>query len=399
MGITVRDIRTIVTAPDGTNLIVVKVITSEPDLYGLGCSTFAYREKAVISIVEDYLKPLLVGRDVSAIPDLWQLMYQNAYWRNDSVSSNAISGVDMALWDIKGKMANMPLYQLLGGKAREGAAVYRHATGNSVEEIIDRVDYFREQGVKHIRVQWGGYGGITQGMHHPRCKPEGKYNSPRDYMRNACKMLEYIRIHAGDELELLHDVHERLSPIDAVGFAKEVEQFKLFFLEDVLSPRQAKWLKTVRNQTSTPIALGELFVNPREWDELITERLIDFIRVHISMIGGITPAHKLAIFGEQFGIRTAWHGPGDQSPIGHSANVHLDMVVPNFGIQEWCGISELQRTVFPGTPELIDGYVYPNENPGLGIEIDESLAKKYPGKTKVTLWTQTRLPDGTLNTP
>lgn len=397
--ILIRDVRVILTAPDNINLIVIKVETSEPGLYGLGCGTFAYREKAVACIVEDYLKPLLVGRQVSDIEDLWQLMYQNAYWRNDAVSANAISGVDMALWDIKGKMAGMPLYDLLGGKARDGVAVYRHASGESLEELVEEMEKYQEEGIDHIRVQWGFYGGTSKHMHHPRKRKDGQYYDPKNYMRRALEMFDYVRKHTSEHIELLHDVHERLTPIDAVSFAKSVEAYKLFYLEDVLSPKQAHWLTQIRQQTSVPIALGELFTNPTEWDPLIINKLIDFIRVHISMIGGITPARKLAVFGEQMGIQTAWHGPGDVSPVGHAVNIQLDTNARNFGIQEWCGISPLQREMFPGTPELIDGYVYANEKPGLGIDLDEALAAKYPAKTSVTEWTQTRLPDGTLFTP
>jgi mannonate dehydratase len=203
----------------------------------------------------------------------------------------------------------------------------------------------------------------------------------------------------GDQVELLHDVHERIPPIDAIRLAKALEPYRLFFLEDVLSPEQGDWLKILRQQSCTPIAIGELYNNPKEWDYLIYNRLIDFIRVHISQIGGITPARKLAIFCEQFGIRTAWHGPGDVSPVGHAANVHLDLVSHNFGIQEWAGISETLHEVFPGSPILKDGYVYANDKPGLGIDINEELAAKYPCQTRVTQWTQTRLPDGTLYTP
>lgn len=397
--VTIRDIRTIMTAPDGINLIVVKVETSEPGLYGLGCATFAYREKAVACLVQDYLKPLLLGRNVANIEEIWQLMYQNAYWRNDAVSNNAISGIDMALWDIKGKMANMPLYDLLGGKSREGVAVYRHASGSSLEEIVEEANKFIDQGVDHIRIQWGGYGGESKDLHHPKIIRPGEYYDPKKYMRNALQMFEYVRSHLGESIELLHDVHERIAPIDALHFAKAVEPYNLFFLEDVLSPKQANWLTQIRQQSSVPIALGELFTNPTEWDPLIVNKLIDFIRVHISMIGGITPARKLAVFGEQLGIRTAWHGPGDLSPVGHTANIHLDLNVRNFGIQEWNGISELQREIFPGTPILENGYVYANKLPGLGIDINEELAAKYPAKTTITKWTQTRLPDGTLYTP
>jgi L-alanine-DL-glutamate epimerase and related enzymes of enolase superfamily len=397
--VVIRKVRAILTAPANINLIVVKVETSEPGLYGLGCATFAYRELAVKVMVEEYLSPLLEGRDVANIEDLWHVMNNNSYWRNGPVTNNAISGVDMALWDIKGKMANMPVYDLLGGKSREGVAVYRHADGTSLEQIAENVQKFREQNVRHIRIQWGGYGGKAQEMNIPPNSPPGEYYCPDQYLRNTIKLFEHVRGKLGFDFELLHDSHERIAPIEAIRLAKELEPFRLFFLEDSLSPEQGDWFKLLRNQTCTPIANGELYNNPKEWDYLITNHLIDFIRVHISQIGGITPAKKLAIFCEQFGVRTAWHGPGDVSPVGHAANVHLDLNVHNFGIQEWSGIKEISQEVFPGSPELRDGYVYANDKPGLGIDINEELAAKYPCTTEVTRWTQTRIPDGTANTP
>ena len=382
----IRDIRVINTNPAGANLTVVKVETTEPGLYGLGCATFTYRYKAVTSVVLDYLKPLLVGRDVANIEDLWNMMNANAYWRNGSIANNAVSGVDMALWDIKGKMANMPLYDLLGGKSREGVAVYRHADGRTYDEVVENVQKFMEQGVRHIRVQFGGYGGKASGLNTPPNSPEGVYYCPDQYMENTVKIIDYVRSKLGYGIELLHDSHERMSPINAVRLAKD-------------SPEQEEWFRMVRQQCTTPIAIGELFNNPREWDTLISQRLIDFIRVHISDIGGITPARKLAIFAEQFGVRTAWHGPGDVSPVGHAANIHLDLNAHNFGIQEWSGFTEQSMEVFPGSPELRNGYVYANDKPGLGIDIDEKLAAKYPCDDSVTRWTQTRLPDGTYNNP
>ena len=395
----IRDIRVINTRPGHSNLTVIRVDTTEPELYGLGCGTFAYRYKAVTLVAQEYLKPLLVGRDVADIEDLWHLMNSNAYWRNGPISNNAISGVDMALWDIKGKMAGMPVYDLLGGKSRTGVPVYRHAGGDTFEAIAENVLKYKEQGVGHVRIQYGGYGGKASGLNKPDNAPAGAYYHPDEYVRNTVKLFESVRSKTGHEVELLHDTHERVSPVHSLRLAKELEPFQLFFLEDLFSPEQTAWFETLRQQCATPIAMGELFNNPREWDVLITKRLIDFIRVHISQIGGITPARKLAIFCEQFGVRTAWHGPGDVSPVGHAANIHLDMNAHNLGIQEWYGFNDVEREMFPGSPELRNGYAYPNDKPGLGIEIDEKLAAKYPCDDGVTQWTQTRLPDGTFNHP
>ena len=323
----------------------------------------------------------------------------NGYWRNGPVLNNAISGIDQALWDIKGKMANMPVYDLLGGKVREGAAVYTHADGRDPQEVLDNVRKFQEQGYHYIRIQMGGYGGKRADARKPEGAPDGAYYDPRAYTHNMLKMMEYVRGHVGNEVELLHDVHERLSPIDTVKFAKDVEQFNLFFLEDSLAPEDIEWFRHVRKVCATPIAMGELFNNPREWRLMIEERLIDFIRMHVSQMGGITPARNAAIHAQIYGIRTAWHGPGDTSPIGHAANLHLDLWAPNFGIQEWCRFDSLVYDMFPGLPVVRNGYMYPSDKPGLGIDFDEALAAKYPPKDEVDWWTQTRLPDGSPARP
>ena len=397
--VTIRDIRVITTQPAGSRLIVVKVVTSEPGLYGLGCATFTQRWHAVVTAIEKHLKPFLIGRDVSRIEEIFQMSMVHSYWRNGPVLSNAISGVDMALWDIKGKQAGMPVYQLLGGKCREAAAVYTHANGSTPEKVVDNVRAFMEQGYRYIRIQMGGYGGRAATMVKPEGAPDGAYYDPRDYARNMLRMMAHVRDQVGDEVELLHDVHERLQPIDAVQFAKDVEQFKLFFLEDALAPEDIKWFEHIRQQCATPIAMGELFNNPREWQPLVSGRLIDFVRMHISQMGGITPARAVATFANMYGVRTAWHGPGDVSPVGHAANLHIDLWAPNFGIQEWCRFSDLVYEIFPGTPEVRNGYMYPSAAPGLGIDINEELAAKYPCTDTIEQWTQTRLPDGSPARP
>jgi mannonate dehydratase len=397
--IRIRDIKTIMTQPGRSRLVIVKVITTEPGLYGLGCATFTQRVFAVQSAIERHLKPFLVGRDVARIEEIWQMAMVHGYWRNGPVLNNAISGVDQALWDIKGKRAGMPLFQLFGGKSREAAAVYVHADGRDPQEIEANVRKLVEQGFRYVRIQMGGYGGQPIDLAKPEYAPEGNYFDPRAYSRSMLNMIEYVRGQTDKAIELLHDVHERLHPIDALQFAKDVEPYKLFFLEDVLSPEDIGWFKTIRQQSATPLAMGELFNNPHEWRGLITEHLIDFIRTHISQIGGITPARNLAIFAGTFGVRTAWHGPGDTSPVGHAANLHLDVWAPNFGIQEWYQPSQLEYEMFPGLPQVRNGYLYPNDLPGLGIDIDEQLAAKYPCDEIVDKWTQTRLPDGSPARP
>lgn len=415
MSVKIRNIRVICTAPEGINLVVVKVETDQPGLYGLGCATFAYRHLTVQHLIETYFAPLLIGHDVECIEDTWQLMHQNGYWRNGPIENNAISGIDMALWDIKGKMANMPLYQLFGGKVREGVPVYRHADGRDLSELCENIEQFHALGIQTIRCQCGGYGGESFG-HTPETAPIGArpgiYLDSQKYIRDTVKLFEGIRARLGDEIQLVHDVHERIAPTEAIQLAKELEPFHLFFLEDPVPLEQTEWLRRLRQQSSIPVAQGELFNNFAEWRSLITERLIDYIRVHISQIGGITPARKLQIFAEQFGVRTAWHGPGDMSPIAHAANVHIDLAAPNFGVQEWSGIEppnfviqELREQhgalleVFDGLPEFKSGYVYANDRPGLGVDLDEDKAALYPCTAETTIWTQTRRRDGALQTP
>ena len=382
----------------GQDQIFVKIESSEPGLIGWGSAAFAGHHKLIAISVDKYLTDFLVGKEITDIEDIWQTCQVNGYWRNGPITNNALSGVDMALWDIKGKVAGMPVYDLLGGKARAGAAVYRHADGKSLTEVEENVRKYMEQGLLYIRCQWGGYGGRIDQIKAPEGAPEGAYFDPHGYARNTVKLFDHIRNAVGDDIELLHDVHERLAPIEAVRLSKNLEPYRLFFLEDALSPEAVDWFAIMRQQSATPIAMGELFTHPQEWLPLIQNRLIDFIRCHISTIGGITPAKKLAHLCEAFGIRTAWHGPGDVSPVGHAANLHIDLSSYNFGVQEWWGPSDLIKEVFPGTPELRGGYLYANDKPGLGIDIDEKLAAKYPPDNKnairPALWTTARTPDG-----
>lgn len=400
MSVKIERIRAICTAPEGTPLVIVKVETNQPGLYGIGCATYTQRFLTVAHAVDTYMDPLLRGKDVSRIEDIWQSAMVSPYWRNGPILNNALSGVDMALWDIKGKMANMPVYDLFGGKVREGVRVYRHADGKTTEEVGDRVQRFMEDGVQVIRLQFGGYGGRDDKLPAPpenACR--GAYYDPLSYQLSVVKLFDDMRNRFGFHVEFCHDVHERLEPIEAIRLAKELEPYRLFFLEDALAPEQKDWFKQMRRQTCTPLAMGELFNHPLEWTDLISNREIDFIRVHISQIGGLTPARKLAIFCEQFSVRTAWHGPGDVSPVGHAANIHLDLSAWNFGIQEWSGWTERSQTVFPGCPELRKGYVYANDKPGLGIDLDEAEAAKYPCNEKLPQWTNARRPDGTPARP
>ncbi len=398
----ITDVRTILTAPAGIRLVVVKVLTDEPGLYGLGCATFTQRPRVVQTAIDQYLRPFLIGKDPLRIEDLWASSYVSSYWRNGPVLNNALSGVDIALWDILGKVAGLPVYQLLGGKCREAVDTYRHASGKTFEAVEDQVRRFLEQGYRHVRVQVGvpNYHAYSLGGREQR--NAGSTWEPAPYVRLIPRLFEHLRKQVGDEVELLHDVHERVPPILAIRLAKDLEPYRPFFLEDPFSPEDLGYFKQLREQTTTPIAMGELFNNPNEWLPLVKDQLIDFIRVHISQAGGLTSARKLATLCEFFGVRTAWHGPGDVSPVGHAANVHLDLTVPNFGIQEARAFNQAERDVFPGCPELNDGYYHANDRPGLGIDLDESLAAKFPIQDDPPFdlnWGNVRRRDGTIVKP
>jgi mannonate dehydratase len=404
----IKDVSVIATAPAGLRLAVVKIVTDQPGLYGYGCATYTQRADLVVEAVNRYVKPFLIGKPADRIDDTWQALYNSSYWRNGPVLNNAISGVDQALWDIKGRQAGMPVYQLMGGKLREAADCYGHASGNEIPQVIESAKSYMNRGFRHIRVQIGipgmaGYGAgrsdvVVKALH------SGPVYEPAPYIRRALKMFEACRKELGEEVELLHDVHERVTPIQAVQFCKDVEQFKLFFMEDVLSPEDIQYFRLVRQQCATPLAMGELFNSPHEWSPLISERLIDYIRIHVSQAGGVTPCRKVAILGEMFGVKTAWHGPGDVSPVGHAANVALDLVSYNFGVQEYSAFNDRVQEVFKGCPEMKDGYLYANESPGWGIEIDEKAAAKYPFGTGETGerkqynggWGEVRRRDGTV---
>ncbi len=381
----ITDVQTILTAPAGIRLVVVKVLTNQPGLYGLGCATFTQRARVVQTAVDQYLKPFLVGKDPTRIEDIWQSSFVSSYWRNGPVLNNAISGVDIALWDLLGKRAGLPVYQLLGGKCRDAVDTYRHARGDSFEEVADAVRGYMEAGYRHVRVQVGIPGVSTYGVRSSTDEDESvpanqrtRVWEPKPYVRTIPKLFDYLRQNVGAEVELLHDVHERVPPVLAIQLAKDLEPYRLFFLEDPFAPEDVGYFEHLRAQTSTPLAMGELFNNPNEFTGIIKDRLIDFIRVHISQIGGLTPARKLAAFCEFFAVRTAWHGPGDVSPVGHAANVHLDIATSNFGIQEARNFAQEEQDVFPGCPELRDGYYWLSDRPGLGIDLDERLAAKFP---------------------
>ncbi len=401
----IKDISVIECEPAGTRLTVVKITTDQDGLYGYGCATFTQRADLVKPAVENYLKPFLLGKTTDRIEDIWQSCYDSSYWKNGPVLNNALSGIDQALWDIKGRQAGMPVYQLAGGKCREAVDAYTHADGADFQAVVESAKGFMAQGFRNVRVQvslpgMAGYGSRQAGDTRLKALHDKPLFEPAYQFRRALKLLEICRQELGEEVELLHDMHERLTPNLAVQFCKEAEKFHMFFLEDPLSPEDLGYFQQIRQNCSTPIAMGELFNSPHEWQPLIEGRLIDYIRVHVSQAGGFTPARKIAILGEQYGVRTAWHGPGDVSPVGHMANATLDIVSYNFGIQEYSPFNEQTREIFHGCPELKEGYIYVNETPGWGIEIDEKAAAKAPftpGRNNLNGgWGEIRKRDGTV---
>jgi mannonate dehydratase len=413
--IKIRDIKTILTAPNRIRLVIVKIETTEPGLVGWGCATFTQRALVVQTALEQYLKPFLIGRNVDEIEDIWQSSFVSSYWRNGPVLYNAMSGVDIALWDIKAKRAGMPLYQLLGGKVRHGADCYFHASGANFTEVEDSARRAMAQGFRHVRVQvatpgYAGYGAGGGAAAAPNARNEavGPTNpraiwEPAPYCRMVPKMFEHLRSKLGDEVELLHDVHERITLNQAVNLCKALEPYRLFFLEDPLPPEENDHFRLLRQQSSVPLAMGELFNTQHEYLPLIKDRLIDFIRIHISQIGGLSPARKVAALSEYFGVRTAWHGPGDASPIAHAAQLALELTNYNFGVHEGSGFPADTQAVFVGCPEVKDGYMLANEKPGHGIEVDEVAAAKFPfpaGPPNFDYsWGTTRRSDGTVIRP
>ena len=403
-------VKAICTAPDGIRLVVVKVETSEPGLYGLGCATFTQRPLAVVTAIEQYLEPLLIGRDPNDIEDIYQSAYVSSYWRSGPVLNNALSGVDQALWDIKGKRAGMPVYQLLGGKCRQAAPLYAHASGRDLAEVEDMARGYMEQGYRFVRCQVAVPGLLDVRLDWRRLawsrpvhlQPAQQPWEPGPYCRLVPKLFEHLRSQLGEEVELLHDVHERVPPIQADPARAGPRAVSSCSSSRTRSrPRTWSISASCASRSAIPIAMGELFVNQAEYVPLIRDRLIDFIRVHISDIGGLSMARKLAAFCEFFGVRTAWHGPGDVSPVGHAANLQLDLACHNFGIQEQHIFGERTREVFPGCPEIRDGMLWSNEQPGLGIDIDEAQAARYPFPEHPLngAWPPVRQLDGTVIRP
>lgn len=375
----ITNLKTIVTCP-GRNYVIVKIETDE-GITGIGDATLNGRELAVAEVLDKHIAPLLDRKNPDQIEDIWQYIFRGTYWRGGPVLMTALSGIDMALWDIKAKKANLPLYSLLGGKSRNKVLCYTHVSGRDFAEVKETAIRYIEKGYKALRVQVGipGCKG-TYGIENTDTGnlPFVEEWEPRPYLQTVPRLLEYLRAELGTELELLHDVHERLTPVEARILAKDLEPFKLFFLEDPLRPEHKESFRVIRQGSAIPIAMGELFNTKWDCVTLFEEQLIDFIRCDISHIGGITEAKKIANWAEIYHIKTAWHGPSDISPIAHLANAHLDLAVSNFGIQEHCQFAPEVKDVFSAEPIFAGGYLTVSEKPGIGCEIDEAAASRYP---------------------
>ncbi|TDP88651.1 D-mannonate dehydratase [Halanaerobium saccharolyticum] len=375
----ITNLKVIVTSP-GRNYVVVKIET-DSGIYGYGDATLNGRELAVAEALEEYLAPILIGRNPDNIEDIWNYIYKGTYWRGGPVLMTALAGIDMALWDIKGKKAGLPVYSLLGGKSREKALCYSHVSGNDFEEVKEKALKKIEAGYKALRIQVaipgldGTYGTVEDdALELPFVE---KWES-KPYLKTIPELFKYIRAEIGDEVHLIHDSHERLTVPEAIKLARKLEKYDLLFLEDLLKPENREGFRQLKSQTSTPLAMGELFNTRWEALPLIKDQLIDYIRCDLSHIGGITEAKKIAALAETFHIKTAWHGPADISPVAHLANLHLDFAIANFGIQEFAQFPEEVKEVFKGGPEFEDGYLKISDKPGLGCEIDEEAAAEYP---------------------
>ncbi|SDM06177.1 D-mannonate dehydratase [Modicisalibacter muralis] len=398
----IKDAYVIVTSP-GRNFVTLKIVTDE-GVHGIGDATLNGREMAVVAYLEEHVIPALVGRDPQRIEDTWQYLYRGAYWRRGPVTMSAIAAVDMALWDIKGKLAGLPLYQLLGGKSRERVMTYSHATGSDIAACLDEVARHVEQGYRAVRVQ-SGIPGIqsTYGV----AKRPGERYEPADaklpaehdwntarYLNHAPKLFAAVRERFGDDLHVLHDVHHRLTPIEAARLGKEAEPYKLFWLEDCVPAENQQSFKLIRQHTTTPLAVGEVFNSIHDCRELIENQWIDYIRASLTHAGGITAMRRIADLAGLYHVRTGFHGPTDLSPVCLGAAVHFDTWVPNFGIQEHMPHETRTDEVFPHDYRFEDGHFIVGETPGHGVDIDEKAAARFPYQPASL--PVNRLEDGTL---
>ncbi|MFE1590133.1 D-mannonate dehydratase ManD [Streptomyces sp. NPDC058737] len=411
MKITAADV--VVTSP-GRNFVTLR-ITTEDGLTGLGDATLNGRELAVEAYLREHVAPLLLGRDAHAVEDTWQYLYRGAYWRRGPVTMAAIAAVDTALWDIKGKAAGMPVYQLLGGACRTGALAYGHASGRDIPELLDSVREHLADGFRAVRIQSGIPGldsvyGVAAsaagegerydyeparrtGTTHPR--PTEETWDTRAYLRHMPTVFEAVRNTFGPELPLLHDGHHRMTPIQAARLGRDLEPYDLFWLEDATPGEDQSALRLIREHTTTPLAIGEVFNSVHDYTTLLRDRLIDYVRSAVTHTGGITAVRKLLDMAAVYGIRSGMHGPTDISPVGMAAALHLDLAVHNFGIQEYMRHAPRTLEVFRTSYRFEDGLLHPGDAPGLGVELDDEAASRFPYEPAYL--PVNRLRDGTVH--
>lgn len=389
----IKKIETLITSP-GPNYLVVKIITND-GIIGYGDACLDGRTLAVKSVIDDYLSDWLQGYDVDRIEDIWQMVYRGTYWRGGPVILGALAGIDMALWDIKAKRANLPLYSLLGGKSRDKVRVYHHVHGQTDEKLIDRCHKKIEEGITYLRYSFDTEDPFKKDVFFKQphqdvelgrievtdAKNEGQWDSAA-YAEDLIRVTRMLREKLPPEISILHDVHGRLSGVEAARVAKELEKYNLFFLEDPVDHMNKKALKHIKNNSIIPVAIGELYNTIYDCSELIVNQLVDYIRVDISHFGGITPLVKLARLAEVYGVKTAFHGPSDISPLAHAAMLHVDMTVPNLGIQESVNFNKQIMDIFDTGYYLEEGYLKIKDRPGLGVIVNEDEAKNYPYQRK-----------------
>jgi mannonate dehydratase len=400
----IQEIKVIVCSP-GRNFVTVKIVTDE-GVYGIGDATLNGREMAVVTYLDEHVTPCLIGRDPNEIEDIWQYLYKGVYWRKGAVTMAAIAAIDMALWDIKGKIAGLPVYQLLGGKSRKAVTLYAHANGENIKDTLDKAQILIDQGFKAIRLQSAIPGlKVTYGvlgdkkdyfeLQGSRPLPPEEEWSTQKYFNSVVDLFRQARERFGNNIELLHDVHSRLTPIESARLGKLMEEFNLLFLEDASIAENQDSYKVIRQHTTTPLAIGETYNTLWDCKDLIQNQLIDYIRVAATHAGGITPLRRISDFASIYNVKTAPHGAPDLSPICFAAHMHINMWVPNFGVQEFVGFgNEQSQEIFKHNFTVKDGMAFMSDEPGLGIDFDEVAASKYPYKRSYL--PVSRLEDGTL---
>lgn len=401
----IKEVRVIVSCP-GRNFVTVKIIT-ESGIYGLGDATVNGREMAVAAYLEEHVAPCLIGRDAHDIEDIWQYFYKGVYWRKGPISMASIGAVDMALWDIKGKVAGLPVHQLLGGKSRKAVTLYGHASGTTVDETLESMGVLVDKGFKAVRLQTAVPGldstyGVMKGKNKNYFEQQSsRYLPPEEgwstskYFNSIEELFIKARERFGNDVHLLHDVHSKLTPIEASRLGKMLEPYNLLFLEDAVAAENQESYKIIRQHTTIPTAIGEIYNTIWDCKDLIQNQWIDYIRMAATHAGGITAMKRVADFASLYHVRTAPHGAPDLSPICHAAHMQLDIWAPNFGIQEYVGFgTEISDKVFKYDMKLEDGMVYVSDKPGLGVDFDEDAAAEYPYKRSYL--PISRLEDGTL---